>query len=217
MRIKRSGCLTFHLDGGDVVVHSYASKKIGSCEPAVISLLLGLQDWTSLDSVLERSFLPSREEVIVTLRECLRLGFVILEGSAEAERDEAIASGWLHWQAAATFHFLTKDAAYVRGDASREERLALVSPGPAPDQFKAVAPDLIGWAESNCPKTNSAMSYHCGRRIDASVHRQSRFMRRQRCSSTFGGCRVIFPHQCLANSRAKRARPAGLDTQSRYT
>ncbi len=134
------------------MVHSYASKKIGSCEPAVISLLLGLQDWTSLDSVLERSFLPSREEVIVTLRECLRLGFGILEGSAEAERDEAIASGWLHWQAAATFHFLTKDAAYVRGDASREERLALVSPGPAPDQFKAVAPDLIRLGRVKLPQ-----------------------------------------------------------------
>jgi SagB-type dehydrogenase family enzyme len=63
-------------------------------------------------------------------------GLLLACDSPEWTRDELLASSWKAWLPAGGYHFLTKDAPYIGGDWTLEQKLQAIPGTPSPELFK---------------------------------------------------------------------------------
>jgi len=121
---------------GDLRIVNYLSRGVFAANPIVLELIrFFFTPRTIRDAICEFDAYSSNSvgETIVML---IKAGLLLECDSNEAARDELLASSWKPWLPEAGFHFLTKDAPYIRGDWTREQKLRTLPRSPQPPHFK---------------------------------------------------------------------------------
>src|SRR5258708_25296700 len=80
----------------------------------------------------------SRESVAEAIVKLIEAQLLLEYGSSEWQRDALVESSWKPWLPAGGFHFLTKDAAYVGGDWTVEQKMKVLPTTPAPPPVKTL-------------------------------------------------------------------------------
>ena len=144
LKLRSARCQSAYWDQGDLRIVNYLTRATFAANPIVLDVIrFFFSPRTVRDAMLEfRSYTPeSVGEAIVKLIEAQ----LLLEcGSPESARDDLLDASWKPWLPEGGFHFLTKDARYVGGDWTPEQKMQTIPDTPQPPQFK----DKIEGAES---------------------------------------------------------------------
>jgi len=136
LTLRSARCQSVHWDNGELRVVNHLTRGVIAAQPIALEVIrFFFAPRTLREAMLEfDAYTPeSVGEVILKLIEA---GLLLACGSPEADRDELLASSWKSWLPAAGYHFLTKDAPFVKGDATLEQRRRTHSRTPLPPQFK---------------------------------------------------------------------------------
>ena len=138
-RWRSARCQSAYWDNGDLRIVNYLTRGTYAANPVVLEVMCFFScPRTIRDAMLEfDKYTPaSVGEAILKLIEAA----LLLEcDSPEWLRDDVLASSWQPWLPAGALHFLTKDASYVGGDWTLEQKLHAIPSTPPPEQFKKTA------------------------------------------------------------------------------
>ncbi|MEV4172502.1 SagB/ThcOx family dehydrogenase [Nonomuraea sp. NPDC049709] len=110
MRLRRRRCLVCYWHEGAFAAHPYPGGPAVTLPAVGATILSAFEDWTTPEqatATLAHLDGATLTQAVTTLR---KHGLVLEEGSAEADRDAAIAHQWRSWEPEATFfHYATQD------------------------------------------------------------------------------------------------------------
>jgi SagB-type dehydrogenase family enzyme len=136
IRLRSARCQSAHWDCGELRIVNYLTRERFAANPIVLELVrFFLAPRTILDAMVEFNSY-TRESVGETILKLIEAQLLLECDSPEAARDELLDSRWKPWLPEAGFHFLTKDAPYISGDATQEEMLQSLPDTPQPPLFK---------------------------------------------------------------------------------
>lgn len=138
LELRSAHCQSAHWVDGDLRIVNYLTRGTFSANPIVLELIrFFFSPRTIRDAMLEFDSYTraSVGEAILGLIEAR----LLLEcDSPESDQDALLDASWKPWLPEGGFHFLTKDAPYVGGDWTVEQKMATISDTPAPPQFKKI-------------------------------------------------------------------------------
>jgi SagB-type dehydrogenase family enzyme len=136
MKLRSARCQSTYWDNGDLRIVNYLTRRTFSANPIVLEVIrFFFSPRTIWEAMLEFDAYAedSVGEAILKLIE----GQLLLEcESPESARDDLFDSSWKPWLPEGGFHFLTKDAPYVGGDWTIEQRMRTFPQTPSPPLFK---------------------------------------------------------------------------------
>jgi SagB-type dehydrogenase family enzyme len=139
IKLRSARCQSAYWEDGDLRIVNYLTRGTFSANPIALELIrFFFSPRTIRDAMREfNSYTPaSVGEAIVKLIEAQ----LLLEcDSPESMHDDLLDSAWKPWLPEGAFHFLTKDASYVGGDWTIEEKLRTLPDTPQPPLFKKTA------------------------------------------------------------------------------
>jgi len=138
MKLKSASCQLAYWEDGDLRIVNYLTRRTFSANPIALEVIrFFFTPGTIQDALLEfRSY--SRESVAQAILKLIEAQLLLEYGSAEWQQDTRVESSWKPWLPAGGFHFLTKDAAYVGGDWTVEQKMKLLPTTPPPPQVKTI-------------------------------------------------------------------------------
>ena len=134
--MRSARCQSAYWDNGDLRIVNYLTRDRFSANPVALELIrFFFSPRTIREAMLEfNCYAPaSVGEAILRLLEAQ----LLLEcDSPESTRDELADSLWKPWLPEGGFHFLTKDAPYVGGDWTIDQKMQTIPSTPQPRLFK---------------------------------------------------------------------------------
>jgi SagB-type dehydrogenase family enzyme len=138
MKLKSATCQQVYWEDGDLRIVNYLTRRTFSANAVVLEVIrFFLSPRTIRDALLEFSSYDP-ESVGKAITDLIDAELLLEDGSAGCQKDSLVDSSWKPWLPEGGFHFLTKDAVYVAGDRSTEERMQAVPRTPSPSQFKSI-------------------------------------------------------------------------------
>ena len=137
MKLRSACCQLAYWKEGELRIVNYLTRRTFSTNPEMLEMIrFFLAPRTIRDALLEfNSYSPdSVGEAILKLMEA---GLLLEYDSSECRQDSLIES-WTRWLPGGEFHFLTKDATYVGGDWTEDQRIKALPTTTPPPQFKRI-------------------------------------------------------------------------------
>ena len=136
---QRTKCLFVYWRGGQLSFHNFARRSTVSGRPITCEVLSFFDRWrTSQEAITHFAHYPAKS-VRSALAQLVEYGLLVRRRSAEARRDARIAREWSAWLPQGSFHFSTKDVAYVdRSNWTLDRRKAVLPKTPKPKIFKTI-------------------------------------------------------------------------------
>jgi SagB-type dehydrogenase family enzyme len=128
LRWRRPNSLLVHWDEDGLVVENYYTHKAYVVDPAAIGFLDLFTKWRHAADIP----LEARDQI----RPFERLGLLLREGTSAAEQDAKLQSVWRHWLPHGSFHFATKDTAFLSFNRAVKYNQSLTAQSPPPAKFK---------------------------------------------------------------------------------
>jgi SagB-type dehydrogenase family enzyme len=137
IRLRSARCQWAHWEaGGELRIVNFLTREQFAANPIVLELVrFFFAPRTILEAMLEFNSY-TRASVGDAILKMIEAQLLLECDSPESARDEWLDSQWRSWLPEAGFHFLTKDAPYIAGDATLEQLLQSLSDGPQPPLFK---------------------------------------------------------------------------------
>jgi SagB-type dehydrogenase family enzyme len=136
IRLRSARCQSAHWECGELRIVNYLTRERFAANPVALELVrFFFSPRTILDAMVEFNSY-TRESVAETILKMIEAQLLLECDSPESVRDEWLDSQWQPWLPEAGFHFLTKDAPYIGGDATREQKLQSLPDTPQPPLFK---------------------------------------------------------------------------------
>ena len=137
--LRRARCLFAYWRDGQLFFHNFARRSTASGRPITCEVLDFFDRWRTSHEAITRFAHYSRKSVRSALAQLVEYGLLLQKDSAEARQDSSIAKEWSAWLPEGSFHFSTKDVAYVDRSNWSLDRLKSVLPKtPQPKIFKTV-------------------------------------------------------------------------------
>lgn len=138
VKLKSASCQIAYWEGGELRIANYLTRGEFSANLVTLEIIrFFITPRTIQDALLEfRSYSP--ESVARAIGQLIDAQLLLEYDSAERKRDELVGSSWAPWLPEGGFHFMTKDARYVKADSPIEEKLKTLPATPAPPQFKKI-------------------------------------------------------------------------------
>jgi SagB-type dehydrogenase family enzyme len=139
MRWRRATSIFSYWLAGQFVVENYRTKALLSANPITASVLHVFGDWRSLQEAHRELPRYSYQSLGRSIRQLVREGLLLREGSPQAKQDERFAASWSFWLPhAGILHFGTKDMPYTTSDARITKLIrSYLKQSPQPDFFKS--------------------------------------------------------------------------------
>jgi SagB-type dehydrogenase family enzyme len=137
-RIRRAKSLFVYWQDSQLCFHNFATRTTVAANPSAIDVLGYFDRWRTPAAAIAYFPQYTPASILRTIRELLPHHLLVAEGSPQAATDSSIARQWSAWLPEASFHFSTKDAPYVPGNWSVEQRRAALPSTPQPAKFKSV-------------------------------------------------------------------------------
>jgi SagB-type dehydrogenase family enzyme len=123
--------------GAELVVENYLRRVRVSADLENATILQFFSEWRPPKAIYTALPQFERADVDAVVREFVRLGFLLREGSQEARRDTRVEKTWGPWlPAAGLLHFSSQDMEYLVGPESTRWLLKLAREHPAPALVK---------------------------------------------------------------------------------
>jgi SagB-type dehydrogenase family enzyme len=138
LRLRSARCQFAYWDNGDLRIVNYLTRRTFAANPVVLEIMRFFSvPKTIRDAMLEFDAYTS-ESVGEAILKLIDAGLLLECDSAEWTRDELLASSWKAWLPAGGYHFLSKDAPYIGGDWTLEQKLQAIPGAPRPELFKKI-------------------------------------------------------------------------------
>ena len=139
IRFRRARCLLLYWQDGRFFLHNFARRLTVSGRPITCGALDFFSEWrTSQEAIAYlRDYRP--KSVRSAISQLVDYGLLLVEGSTQVTPDTCIAEQWYSWLPEGSFHFSTKDVAYVdRSNWSLRRLKAVLPKTPQPKTFKTI-------------------------------------------------------------------------------
>jgi SagB-type dehydrogenase family enzyme len=138
MKLRSARCQLAYWDAGRMRIVNYLTRTTFAADPAALELIRYFVKPRSARGALKAFKTYSRQSVGQAIVELIDTELLLVSGSPESKRDLQLARAWKTWLPGAAFHFLTKDAPFIGGLRTTEQRFAAVAKTPMPAQFKRI-------------------------------------------------------------------------------
>jgi len=139
VRLISARCQSAYWDDGNLRIVHYLTRRTFTANPIVLDLIrFFFSPRTIRDAMVKfDSYTPA--SVGEAILELIKAELLLECDSPDSVRDRLAASLWKPWFPEGAFHFLTKDAPYVGGDWTLEQKMKLIPSTPAPSFLKKSA------------------------------------------------------------------------------
>jgi SagB-type dehydrogenase family enzyme len=140
-RWRRASSIFTYWMGSRFVVENYRTGDVLSAKPITARVLHLFGDWRRLEEVCRQLPEFSAQSIHDGIRQLVKNGLLLSEGSAEASDDQEFRDTWSSWiPHAAVLHFGTKNMPYTKSDDVTIERLrSYLKQAPAPPSFQSLS------------------------------------------------------------------------------
>jgi SagB-type dehydrogenase family enzyme len=139
IRLRRARCLFVSWRDSRLFFYNFAKRLTVSGKPITCEVLDYFDRWRTSQEAITHFAGYTQKSVISALSQLVKQGLLHVKDSCEAVQDSRLAREWSAWLPEGSFHFCTKDAAYVDRTNWSFDRLKSVLPKtPQPKIFKTV-------------------------------------------------------------------------------
>lgn len=121
MRLRRARTILAYWSKGQLVFENYRTRVSIAADPVVARVLHLFEQWHCVEQLLPQFPEYSPGSLRHAVQQLMKNTLLVKEGTQDAQQDAHLARVWSHWLPHGSFHFATKDAAFVWG--SRRERM----------------------------------------------------------------------------------------------
>jgi SagB-type dehydrogenase family enzyme len=168
LELRRARSLLVYWQDGALHISNFAHGHTVTGRPITCELLDFFDDWKTAKQAIDHFSSYARQSVNFALSQLIKHGLLLRKNSGEAEFDAELARQWSSWLPEGSFHFLTKDARYVKRTRSIAEWKALLPKGRPPKLFKS----LRNTKKIALPKTKPATSEFLQVLLKRKTHRK---------------------------------------------
>lgn len=139
MRWRRATSIFSYWLEGQFAVENYRTRALLSANPITARVLDLFSDWRSFDQVCKELPDYNSRSIRLSVRQLVRSGFLLEEGSPQAHDDEQFCESWSPWLPhAAILHFATKDMGFTNSDEVITKLLrSYLKESPQPNLFQS--------------------------------------------------------------------------------
>jgi len=137
VRLRRARSLLVYWQDGALQISNFAQGHTVTGHPITCELLDFFFDFKTAEQATDHFSIHPRKSLNFALAQLTKRGFLQRKNSAEANFDEKLERQWSTWLPEGSFHFITKDARYVKRTRSVAEWKALL-PKKRPELFKSL-------------------------------------------------------------------------------
>jgi SagB-type dehydrogenase family enzyme len=123
---------------GRLFFHNFARRLTVAGRPITFEVLDFFSEWRTSQEAITRFAGYTQRSVRSALSQLVKQGLLLPKDSPEVAQDNRIAKEWSAWLPEGSFHFSTKDAAYVRGNWSFARLKSTLPKAPPPKIFNTV-------------------------------------------------------------------------------
>ena len=138
MKLSSASCQLAYWEGGDLRIVNYLTRRVFSANPVALEVIRFFFTPRTIEEALLEFIAYSRESVAEAILELIEAQLLLEVGSPDWQQDNLAQSRWKPWLPEGGFHFMTKDARYVGGDWTVEQKMKTLPKTPPPPQFKAL-------------------------------------------------------------------------------
>jgi SagB-type dehydrogenase family enzyme len=136
VKLRSARCQWAHWDCGELRIVNFLTRERFAANPIVLELVRFFFAPRTIREAMVEFNSYTRESVGAAILQMIEAQLLLECDSPEAARDELLDSRWQPWLPEGGFHFLTKDAPYIAGDATVEQMLQSLPDSPQPPLFK---------------------------------------------------------------------------------
>jgi SagB-type dehydrogenase family enzyme len=123
---------------GRLFFHNFARQLTVSGRPITWEVLAYFSKWRTCQEALTHFVDYTQKSVLSALSQLVKQRLLLVKDSREAVQDSRLAKEWSAWLPEGSFHFSTKNAAFLRGNLSFDQWKAILPKTPPPKIFKTV-------------------------------------------------------------------------------
>ncbi len=137
--LRRARCLFVYWRDSQLFFHNFARRLTVSGRPVTCEVLDFFDRWRTSQEAITRFDNYTQRSVSFAVSQLVEHGLLLPKDSPEVTQDSRIAKEWSAWLPQGSFHFSTKNAAYVDRSNWSFDRLKSIMPKtPQPKIFKTV-------------------------------------------------------------------------------
>ena len=138
LQLRRARSLLVYWQDGALRISNFARSRTVTGYPITCELLDFFGNWKTTEAATNYFSAYGRASINFALAQLLKHGLLVRRNSAEADFDQELARQWSSWLPEGSFHFLTKDARYVKRTRSVAEWKAILPKEQRPKLFKSL-------------------------------------------------------------------------------
>jgi len=139
IRWRRARCLFLYWRDGRLFLHNFAKRLTVSGKPITCEVLDFFGEWRTHAEAIAHFAEYKPSSVRSAVFDLEKHGLLLPKDSPEAAQDSRIANEWFDWLPEGSFHFSTKDVAYVdRSEWSLDRLKSIMPKTPQPRFVKTV-------------------------------------------------------------------------------
>jgi SagB-type dehydrogenase family enzyme len=136
--LRRARSLFAYWRDGRLLFHNFAKRLTVSGRPITWEVVAFFSKWRTSEEALTHLAGYTQKSVLSALSQLVKHGLLLVKGSREAVQDSRLAKEWSAWLPEGSFHFSTKDVAFIRYNLSFDQWKAILPKTPPPKIFKTV-------------------------------------------------------------------------------
>lgn len=137
-RLRRAKSLIVYWDDDRLLFHNFARRLTISGRPVTCDILDFFDQWRTSQEATAHFSDYTPQSVRSGLAQLMKQGLLLSENSPAAALDSRIAKEWSAWLPEGSFHFSTKDAAYVGSNWSNARLKSTLPKTAQPKNFKSI-------------------------------------------------------------------------------
>jgi SagB-type dehydrogenase family enzyme len=138
MRLRSASCQLAYWEGGDLRIVNYLTRRVFSANPVALEVIRFFFTPRTIKDALLQFDAYNRKSVAEAILKLIEAQLLLEVGSPDWHQDNLAYSHWKPWLPEGGFHLMTKDARYVGGDWTVEQKMKTLPKTPPPPQFKAL-------------------------------------------------------------------------------
>jgi len=138
LTLRSAHCQSAYWDKGKLRIINCLTGGVFAANPILLEVIRFFFSPKTIREAMLEFDAYSPESVGEVILELMRAGLLLECGSPEAARDDLLDSSWEPWLPAGGYHFLTKDAPYLKGGLSIAQKRRTMPGTPQPLKFKTI-------------------------------------------------------------------------------
>ena len=115
MRLRRARTILAYWSNDRLVFENYRTRISITADPLAVQVLDFFGRWRQPEDLFPKMRQYSSGSLRTALRQLTECSLLMKEGTSEAQQDEHLQKAWSHWLPHGSFHFATKDVAFIWG------------------------------------------------------------------------------------------------------